>query len=241
MGMMADLKSADIAKMIDHSILHPTITDEDLRMNCKTAKKYNIAAACVKAYHTKMAAELLEGSDVKVCSVVGFPHGSNSIEIKAVEAVQAIKDGAAEIDMVINIGKTLQRDWNYIGLEINVILAACRKYDALLKVIFETDYITRDADKIELCKLCSKSGVPFVKTSTGFGFVKGADGKYSYTGATQHDVELMRKHCTAGVQIKAAGGIRSLDQVMEMRELGASRIGTTSTVDIMEEAGKRFA
>jgi deoxyribose-phosphate aldolase len=230
----------DIAKMIDHSILHPTFTDDDLRSNCKIAKKYNVAAVCVKPCHTRIAAEIIKGSGIAVCTVVGFPHGNSTIEIKAVETIQAIKDGATEVDMVINIGKVLQGDWNYVELEINVIQSACLKQDTLLKVIFETDYLTQDEYKIKLCELCSMHKVAFVKTSTGFGFVKGNDGKYSYTGATEHDVKLMRLHCSPEVQIKASGGIRTLDQVLKMRELGATRIGATATVDILEEAKKRF-
>jgi deoxyribose-phosphate aldolase len=240
MNSKAFVNINDIAKMIDHSILHPTLTDEDLKKNCEIAKKYHVAAVCVKTYHTRMAAEILKGSDVAVCTVIGFPHGSSTIGIKAVEAIQAIKDGATEVDMVINIGKVLQEDWNYIELELNVLNTACIKQNVILKVIFETDYLTRDEDKIELCKLCSKHKVPFVKTSTGFGFVKGDDGKYSYSGATEHNIKLMRQHCSSEVQIKAAGGIRTLDQVLRMRELGATRIGATATVDIMEEAKKRL-
>lgn len=230
----------DIAKMIDHSILHPIFTEDDLKLNCEIAKKYNVAAVCVKPYHTKIAAELLNGSDVKICTVIGFPHGNSLIGIKAIETIQAIKDGTTEVDMVINIGKVLQGDWNYIELELSVMQIACLKQNAILKVIFETDYVTKDEDKIKLCELCSKLKVAFVKTSTGFGFVRGSDGKYSYTGATEHDVKLMRQHCAPEVQIKASGGIRTLDQVLKMRELGATRIGATATVDIMEEAKKRF-
>jgi deoxyribose-phosphate aldolase len=231
----------DIAKMIDHSILHPTFTDDDLKNNCEIAKKYHVATVCVKPYHTRMAADLLKGSDVAVCAVIGFPHGNSAIDIKVVETVQVIKDGAAEVDMVVNIGKVLQADWNYIENELKAIHDICLKYKALLKVIIETDYVSRDEDKIKLCALCSKHTIDFVKTSTGYGFVKDSDGKYSYTGATEHDVKLMRKHCAPGVQIKAAGGIRTLDQILRMHELGVTRIGATATVTILEEAKKRFA
>ena len=230
----------DIAKMIDHSILHPTFTDDDLKNNCEIAKKYHVAAVCVKQYHTKMASDLLTGDDVAVCAVIGFPHGNSTIDIKAAETLQVIQDGAAEVDMVVNIGKVLQADWMYIDNELKTIHDICLKNKALLKVIFETDYLMRDEDKIKLCELCSKHIIAFVKTSTGYGFVKDTDGKYLYTGATEHDVKLMRKHCAPGVQIKAAGGIRTLDQVLKMRELGATRIGTTATVTIMEEARKSF-
>ena len=207
--------------MIDHSILHPTFTDDDLKKNCEIAKKYHTATVCVKPYHVKMAAEMLNGSDVAVCAVIGFPHGNSTIDIKAAETLQVIKDGAAEVDMVINIGKVLQGEWKYIDNEIKTIQNICLSKGAKLKVIFETDYITQDKDKIKLCKLCSKHKVAFVKTSTGYGFVKGSDGKYSYEGATEHNVKLMRKYCTPEVQIKAAGGIKNLEQVLQMRELGS--------------------
>ena len=230
----------DIAKMIDHSILHPTFTDDDLKKNCSIAKKYHTATVCVKPYHVKIAAEKLNGSDVAVCAVVGFPHGNSTIDIKAAETLQIIKDGAAEVDMVINIGKVLQGEWKYIDKEIKTVQNICLSKSAKLKVIFETDYVTNDKDKIKLCEICSKYKVAFVKTSTGYGFVKGSDGRYSYEGATEHNVKLMRKYCAPEVQIKAAGGIRNLEQVLKMRDLGVTRIGATATVDILEEAKRLF-
>ena len=229
-----------IAKMIDHSILHPTFTDDDLKNNCEIAKRYNVATVCVKPYHTRMAADILRGFDVAVCAVIGFPHGNSTIDIKVAETVQVIKDGATEVDMVVNIGKVLQADWDYIDYELKAIHDICLKNRALLKVIFETDYLPRDDDKIKLCEFCSKHTVDFVKTSTGYGFVKDRDGKYSYTGATEHDIKLMRWHCSPEVQIKASGGIRTLDQILKMHELGVTRFGATATVTIMEEAKKRF-
>ena len=230
----------DISGMIDHSILHPTFTDDDLKKNCEIAVKYHTATVCVKPYNTKMAAEIMNGSGVAVCAVIGFPHGNSVIDIKAAEALRVIKDGAAEVDMVVNIGKVLQGDWNYIDSEIKTIQDTCLRNNAILKVIFETDYLARDEDKIKLCKLCSKYKVAFVKTSTGYGFVKGSDGKYSYEGATEHNVKLMRKYCAPEIHIKAAGGIRNLEQVLKMRELGVTRIGATATAEIVEEAKRRF-
>ena len=230
----------DIAGMIDHSILHPTFTDTDLKRNCEIAEKYHTATVCVKPYHTKMAAELLNGSGVAVCAVIGFPHGNSTIDIKAAETLQVIKDGAAEVDMVVNIGKVLQGDWNYIDSEIKTIQDTCLRNSAIVKVIFETDFITHDEDKIKLCEICSRHKTAFVKTSTGYGFVKGSDGKYSYEGATEHNVKLMRTYCAPEIQIKAAGGIRNLEQVLKMRELGVTRIGATATAEIVEEAKKRF-
>jgi deoxyribose-phosphate aldolase len=227
--------------MIDHSILHPTFTDDDLLKNCDAAKKNHVATVCVKPYHTVMASEHLRGSDVAVCSVIGFPHGNSTIGIKAAETLQVMSDGATEVDMVVNIGKVLQGDWIYIDRELQTIHTTCRDHGAILKVIFETDFVTRDDDKIRLCELCNKHAIEFVKTSTGYGFVKDADGRYSYAGATEKDIILMRKHCNPGVQIKAAGGIRTLDQLLRFRELGVTRVGATATDSIMEEAKNRFA
>jgi len=228
-----------IAKMIDHSILHPSFTDEDLISNCKTARKYDVATVCVKPYHTKMAAELMKGSAVGICAVIGFPHGNSTIEIKMQEALQVINDGATEVDMVVNIGKVLQHDWDYINDELVMINMACTTNGAILKVIFENDFLKLDDEKIMLCRMCSDNEVAFVKTSTGYGFVKGEDGNYNYKGATEHDIKLMRQYCKPTVQIKAAGGIRTFDQLLRMRELGVTRVGATATEAIMEEAKKR--
>ena len=231
---------SDIAKMIDHSILHPTFTDDDLKKNCEIAEKYHVATVCVKPYHTRMAAEILKDSDVAVCAVIGFPHGNSTTEVKIAETLQVIKDGATEVDMVANIGKVLQGDWSYIDNEIKTINDTCLKNKAILKVIFETDFLSRDEDKIKLCEICSNRKVAFVKTSTGYGFVKDDDGKFSYVGATEHDLKLMRKYSAPEVQIKASGGIRNLDQILKVRELGVTRVGATATVAIIEEARKRY-
>ncbi len=209
-------KVTEIAKMIDHSILHPTLTDNDLKRECEVARKYNVASVCVKPYAVKQAKEFLEGSDVLVGCVIGFPAGNSSISVKAFETETACKDGAVEIDMVINIGKALQEDWAYIEEEIKTVVDTSHRYGAITKVIFETDFITKDEHKIKLCEICSKVGADYVKTSTGFGFVKGTDGKYSYTGATAHDLALMRKYSAPEVKIKAAGGVRTLTDLLEI-------------------------
>ena len=232
--------SIDLAKMIDHSILHPTMTDQDLIDGCNLARKYHVASVCVKPYAVKKAHELLHGSDVHVGAVIGFPHGNSSTEVKVFETEMAILDGAAEIDMVINIGKALGGDWNYIETEIGRIVKLTKKHNAILKVIFENDYMPDDEHKIRLCRICSQLKVEYVKTSSGYGFVKGADGKYSYRGATEHDVELMRKNSDPEVSVKAAGGIRTLDEMLRIVEKGATRIGATATKTILEEAVQRF-
>jgi len=229
-----------IASLIDHSILHPILTDFDLEKECSIALKYQTASVCVKPYHVKMAADLLKKTSVKVCAVIGFPHGNNTIDVKAYETKSVIADGATEVDMVINIGKTLQKDWEYVEQELKIISEECKKGNAILKVIFETDFVTDDIHKIKLCELCTKHKIEFVKTSTGFGYVKQANGFFAYSGATFHDIEFLRKHCPDTVQIKASGGIRTLDVLMEMYNAGARRIGTSSTIQIMEEAKARF-
>lgn len=230
----------EIAKMIDHSILHPVFTDNDLEKNCEIAQKYDVATVCVKPYHVRMASGILKGSNVAVCAVIGFPHGNSIIKIKESETLQVINDGATEVDMVVNIGKVVQNDWNYINKELKTINDACIQNGAILKVIFETDLVTSDKNKIKLCELCNVNQIAFVKTSTGYGFVKREDGNYNYSGATEHDLKLMRKHCNSAVQIKAAGGIRNLDQVIRVKELGVTRVGATATEVIIEEAIKRF-
>lgn len=233
-------KIKELAKMIDHSILHPTMTDEDLRRECEVAKKYDVASVCVKPYAVKQAVELLKGSDVLVGCVIGFPAGNSAVAVKVFETETACNDGAVEIDMVINIGKALQGDWAYIEEEIGSVTKTCHENNAIVKVIFETDYVDKKEDIIKLCEICTKVGADYVKTSTGFGFVKGNDGKYAYTGATIPNLELMKKSVGPGVKIKAAGGVRSLDGLLEVQAAGCSRCGATATIAILEEAKERF-
>ena len=227
-----------LAKMIDHSLLHPTMTDADILAGCALAKKYDVATVCVKPYAVEMSYKALEGTNVGICSVIGFPHGNNSIAIKVAETLQAIREGATEIDMVINIGKALGGDWTYVAADITAVHEACLGNHAILKVIFETDYL-KDEHIIRLCKICSEIKVAFVKTSSGYGFVKQASGDYNYKGATDHVLTLMRKHSAPEVQIKAAGGVRTLDDLLRVRSLGVTRIGATATESMLEEAKKR--
>jgi deoxyribose-phosphate aldolase len=234
------LKVTDLAKMIDHSILQPVHTDEDLKVQCAVAKKWNVASVCVKPYAVKQAVDLLKDSGVEVGCVIGFPHGNSSIAVKAFEAEQACNDGASEIDMVINIGKALGGDWEYVEKEIKTVTNTCHQNNAIVKVIFETDYITRTEDKIRLCEICTRRGVDFVKTSTGYGFVKLPGGDFNYRGATVADIELMRKHSGPNVQVKCAGGVRTLDDLLKMKAAGATRSGATATEAILTEAIKRF-
>jgi deoxyribose-phosphate aldolase len=231
---------SELAKMIDHSILQPTHTDEDLMKQCAVAKKYNVASVCVKPYAVKSAVEQLKGTNVETGCVIGFPHGNSSTSVKVFEAEQACLDGATEIDMVINIGKALGGDWAYVENEIKTVTDSCHRHSAIIKVIFETDYITKTEDKITLCKICTRAGADFVKTSTGYGFVKLPDGNFNYKGATLPDVELMRKYSGPNVKVKCAGGVRTLDDLLKMKAAGASRSGATATEAILTEAARRF-
>ena len=230
----------ELAKMIDHSILHPTFTDADLIRECNVAVAYHVASVCVKPYAVRQAAGLLKGTEVKVGCVIGFPHGNSSTKVKVFEADQACKEGATEIDMVINIGKALGGDWDYVEKEIKAVTDICHSNDALVKVIFENDFVTNNDDKIRLCNICTNVGADFVKTSTGYGFVKQANGNYNYKGATITDIELMRQHSGLAVQVKAAGAIRTLDELLAVRAAGASRVGATATAAIIALAETRF-
>jgi deoxyribose-phosphate aldolase len=236
--MRTDIGLQSLAKMIDHSLLHPTLTDEAIMKGCELARTYDVATACVKPYVVRMSREVLAGSDVGVCAVVGFPHGNSTVSIKVNETVEAIGDGASEIDVVVNIGKVLGGDWEYVSNEIAVLNRATVDGGAILKVIFENDYL-EDRHIIKLCEICTSHAVAFIKTSTGYGFVRQANGMYSYAGATDHHLKLMREHCPASVGIKAAGGVRTLDDLLRVRDLGVSRIGATATEIILEEARKR--
>lgn len=229
----------EIAKMIDHSLLHPTMTDAELEEGCKLAAKYQVASVCIKPYFVKRAAELLKGSGVKVGAVIGFPHGNSKTEVKAFETEAACRDGATEIDMVINIGKALGGDWAFVEQDVKAVCDAAHKHGAIVKVIFENDYISSDQVKIKLCQICEQAGADFVKTSSGYGFVKGSDGKYSYKGATEADLKLMRANVSSNVQVKAAGGVRDLDALIHVRDLGTTRCGATATAQMLDEYRKR--
>lgn len=223
----------EIAKMIDHSLLHPTMDDQTLKEGIELAKKHDVASVCIKPYAVKMAADMLKGSSVLVGTVIGFPQGNSRIDVKVFETEKALEDGANEIDMVVNIGKVLSNDWDYIDKEIAAVVALTKKHGAALKVIFENDFLPADSYKIRLCEICNSHQVEFVKTSTGYGFSKQADGSYNYRGATHTDLQLMRKHADPGVEVKAAGGVRTLEDTMKVRELGVTRIGATATEAIL--------
>jgi len=220
---------ASLAKTIDHSLLNPTLTDSLLIEGCELAKRLQTASVCVKPYFVSMAAQILKGSGVAVGTVIGFPHGGHMTSIKFLESQQAIHDGATELDMVVNIGKVLSGDWEYVETDIRAIVNVCLARGAVSKVIFENCYL-EDEHKVKLCELSEKLGAKFVKTSTGYGS----------SGATDGDLKLMLSHVTPKVQVKAAGGIRTLDRLLEVLDLGVARVGATATAAILEEAAKRF-
>jgi deoxyribose-phosphate aldolase len=226
---MVDYTCEQIARMIDHSLLHPVMTDAVLEEGCGIARKYGVASVCIKPYYLKRCAEILAGSGVKASTTIGFPHGGHTTAIKVAEAEQALDDGGAELDMVVNIGKALSGDWRYVRDDIRAVVETVHARNCILKVIFENCYL-QDEHKIRLCEICGEVEADFVKTSTGYGA----------GGATIEDLKLMRKHSPPHVQVKAAGGIRTFDALLEVRAVGAARCGATATVAILEECRRRL-
>lgn len=224
-----DFTYHDIAKMIDHALLTPTLTDHDLEYGCQVALEYDCASVCIMPFYLKRCAELLHGSTVEASTTIGFPHGVHTTSIKVAEAERAMDDGCQELDMVVNISKVLSGDWNYVRQDVRAVIDAAHARRQKVKVIFENCYL-QDAHKIRLCEICAEVGADWVKTSTGFGT----------SGATLEDVKLMRAHSPARVQVKAAGGIRTLDQLLAFRALGASRVGASKTKDILEDCRRRL-
>ena len=224
-----DYTYLDIAKMIDHSLLNPVMTDEELEAGCRLARKYDVASACVKPYFLKRCAELLAGSTVAASTVIGFPHGGNTTAVKVAEAEQALRDRGVELDMVANIGKVLSADWDYVRADIRAVVDVSHAGGAIVKVIFENCYL-QDSHKIKLCEICAEAGADFVKTSTGYGS----------GGATIADLKLMRKHSPPHIRVKAAGGIRTLDALLEVRAIGVARSGATRTAEMLDDCKRRI-
>ena len=220
----------DIAKMLDHSTLQPFLTEEDIRKGCELALKYDCASVCARPCDVPILAEMLKGSDVKVCTVIGFPHGSHETAIKVAEAKLALEEGCQELDMVLNIGKMIRGDHDYVKSEIKQIADLAHANGVIVKVILETCYLTDDQKKTA-CRLSEEAGADFVKTSTGYGS----------KGCTIDDLKLMRAAVSANVRVKGSGGIRDLDTVLSARAVGASRCGVSATAKIMEEAEARYA
>jgi deoxyribose-phosphate aldolase len=218
-----------IAKLIDHTLLRPEATHSDIVQLCREARENIFASVCVNSCWVPLAASELLGSEVKICTVVGFPLGATSTEAKVAETEDALRAGAQEIDMVQNVGLLRSGDDEAVQEEIALLAAVCHRSGAILKVILETSLLVDD-QKVTACTLAKEAGADFVKTSTGFGA----------HGATAHDVELMRRAVGPQMGVKASGGIRTLDDVLKMLEAGATRIGASASVKIMEEARARF-
>lgn len=218
-----------LAKMIDHSLLNPVMTDDVLEEGIRIALEYDVASVCIKPYYLKRCAERLAGSTIAPSTVLGFPHGGHATSIKVAEAEQALRDGGVELDMVSNIGKVLSGDWDFVRQDLKEVIDCTHAGGAKVKVIFENCYLD-DAQKIKLCEICGELGADWVKTSTGYGA----------GGATDEDLKLMRAHSPDHVQVKAAGGVRTLDRLLEVRALGVTRSGATATVAILEEWKKRL-
>ncbi|KAG9233924.1 hypothetical protein BJ875DRAFT_462870 [Amylocarpus encephaloides] len=241
-----EVSLADLAQMIDHSLLHPTMTDDEVLEGLEIAKKYGVATACIKPYHILFAKLHLRGSEVGLCPVIAFPHGNSTTEVKVFEAIRAVEEckadnenGRVEIDVVVNVGRVLSGKWEFVERELSHINNAITERGAILKVIFENDYL-QPMQIIRLSQICTKLNIAFIKTSTGYGFVKDSKtGDYNYRGATIEHLELMSDNSGGKLEIKAAGGIRTLDDLLRMRALGVSRVGATATIAILEEAKKR--
>ena len=224
-----DYTYEQIAKMIDHSLLNPALSEEELEAGCRLAAEYDVASVCILPYYLARCAQILQGSTVNPGTTIGFPHGGHTTATKRAEAQQAVADGAAELDMVVNISKVLSGDWGYVRADIGAVVDVAHQVGRKVKVIFENCYL-EDAHKIRLCEVCGELGADWVKTSTGYGT----------GGATVEDIRLMRAHSPAHVEVKAAGGIRDLDALLEIRALGVTRVGASRTRDILDECRRRL-
>lgn len=237
-----DAASGSLVALIDHAVLHPTQTADDVRTACELCVRLGTASVCVKPSHVQLAASLLDGTPVLPSTVIGFPHGGTTTAAKVAETQWACEDGAREVDMVVNIGAVLAGDWKAVAADIGAVVAEARRHEVITKVIFETGLLPDDEMKRELCRISEAEGAAFVKTSTGFGFVKGPDGSLASTGATEHDIALMRAACGPAVQVKASGGIRSYEDAAKLVALGATRLGTSGTEAIAagEQSGADY-
>lgn len=219
-----DYTYTDIAKMIDHSLLKPTLSERELVEGCELALRYDVASVCILPYFLKRGAVMLAGSTVKASTTIGFPHGGHTTAIKRAEALQALEDGCQELDMVVNISQVLSGNWDYVAGDIAAVIEPAHAAGQKVKVIFENCYL-EDPHKIRLCEICSDLGADWVKTSTGYGT----------GGATIQDLRLMVEHTPDSVQVKAAGGVRTFDKLLEVRALGVTRIGASATRTMLEE------
>jgi len=220
----------DMAKMIDHSLLNPTLTAADLERGIHVALEYDVASVCIMPFYLKRCAEALRGSQVHASTTIGFPHGGHTTAIKVAEARQALADGCQELDLVVNISKVLSGDWDYVRAELSTVIEVAHESGQKVKVIFENCYLN-DAQKIRLCVICGELRADWVKTSTGYGT----------GGATMEDLALMRQHSPYYVQVKAAGGVRDLDTLLQVRALGVTRAGATRTAAMLDECRRRLS
>ncbi len=216
--------------MIDHSLLNPALTVDQLEQGIQIALKYEVASVCIMPFYLKQCSELLKGSGVKASTTIGFPHGAHATFAKISETKQALDDGCEELDVVVNISQVISGNWDYVRSEIVAIIELIHASHQKVKIVFENCYLN-NAQKIRLCEICGELRTDWVKTSTGYGI----------SGATPEDVILMRKHSPSFVQVKAAGGIRDLDTLLMFRELGATRIGCSRTAEILEECKQRLS
>jgi deoxyribose-phosphate aldolase len=219
----------DIAKMIDHSLLNPTLSAANLEAGCQLALEYDVASVCIMPFYLKRCAEMLRGSNVKASTTIGFPHGGHTTAVKRAEAEQALADGCQELDMVVNISQVLSGNWDYVRIDMQAVIDPAHDAGQKVKVIFENCFL-KDEQIIELCRISSDLGADWVKTSTGYGT----------GGATHDDLRLMRKHAAPHVQVKAAGGIRDLDALLAVRALGVTRVGASRTRDILDDCRRRL-
>ena len=220
---------AEIASMIDHALLTPQLTSEQLEAGCQLAADYQVASVCILPYYLRRCTEILKPSSVMPSTVIGFPHGSNAISTKQTEAQQAIRDGCRELDTVVNFSQVVSGEWDYVRRDIQAVVDIAHDAGQKVKVIFETCYLNRE-QKITLCKICTELHADWVKTSTGVGT----------SGADLEDLRLMVEHTPDSIQVKASGGIRSFDTVLEMRAIGVSRIGASRTAEILDECRQRM-
>lgn len=225
---MEKVTAKDIAKMIDHSLLKPEMTRQQVIDGCKLAVEYDCASVCVKPCDVEVAGEIVKGTDVLLTTVIGFPHGHHLTEAKLKEAEIALDQGCVELDLVQNIGRLKSGEFDYVEKDIKAVCDLAHRRNAIVKVILENYYLTDEEIK-KACQLCESAGADFVKTSTG----------YAGGGATIHDLKIMRETCSGKVRVKAAGGVRTLDAALAVRAVGAVRFGATATVKIVEEARKR--
>jgi len=217
------IKYEEIAGMIDHSLLKPYLTDKEIEEGCRIADEYKTASVCVRPCDVKRAVGILKDSPVLVTSVIGFPHGTTTVQTKVFEAKEAIDNGAVELDVVLNIGKLKSKDYDYVKEDLKAVTETAHVKSVDVKIIFENCYLDDD-EKISACEICNEVGVDYVKTSTGFGT----------GGAEDKDLKLMRENTDPEIKLKAAGGIRTLERAIEVKKIGCSRIGATATVGILE-------